>query len=55
MVKLPWRIKTEARADFYDDRFITVLFFLGDLDLYYLDSQAQTEPLKFIKGLGARK
>lgn len=55
MVKLPWRIKTEARADFYEDRFITVLFFLGELDLYYLDSQAQTEPLKFIKGLRARK
>lgn len=28
-------------------------FFLGEVDWYYLDSLAQTEPLKLIKGVRA--
>lgn len=51
----PWRIKAEAQAEFYDDGFITVLFFLGEVDWWHLDSLAETEPLRLIKGVRARK
>lgn len=49
MVMSPWRKKTEAQADFYDDRFITVLFFPGGGGLVLSGFIGTDEPLKLIK------
>lgn len=52
-LRLPGEKRQKHRLIFMMTDLLLSYFFLGEVDWYYLDSLAQTEPLKLIKGVRA--